>query len=50
MNNRRMSDAGLDYQGQFADQMWRPSRAEKVFAIAAIVICTLLFTLGLIFR
>ena len=50
MNNRRMSDAGLDYQGRYADPMWRPTRAEKVFAIAAIVICTLLCVVGLVVR
>lgn len=45
--NRRMSDAGLDYQGRNAEVPWVPTRGEKVFAIGAVLVCVLLGAVGL---
>ena len=50
MNDRRLSNADLDYQGRHADPMWRPSRAEKVVAVLVIGACVAVWLVALIFK
>lgn len=48
--NRRMSDAGLDYQGRHAEVPWVPTRGEKLFAIGAVVVCCAMCVVGLLVK